>query len=804
MRKDGDKKVRPKKKLGTYLDKRNPQRTPEPFHDGKPGERLRFVVHEHHARRHHFDLRLEWNGVLLSFAVPRGIPSEIGVKNLAVHTEDHPLTYLGFEGFIPKGEYGGGDMSIWDRGTFLPLIDPDDGLKDGKLLFELSGEKARGLFTLVHTQPKDGSTNQWLLFKKPDDWAGEHREDTLPAVLGEVQSSGAERAKLMPSDVELMLASSRDNGAFSDPGWIFELKYDGYRLLAAKDGQKTALRYRHGDDVTARFAEISRAMSRLHCGHIVLDGELVALKPDGRTHFHGLEKRAHLDDPRDVEAGIKAVPLTFMAFDLLALEGYDLRSLPLWRRKQWLSMLLRGEKGTIRYTQHIEEDGVGLYEKVVPLGLEGLIAKQRHSRYVGGRSLEWQKIKVLKSDEFAVVGFGLPKRGRAGFSSLLLADEKASVFKGRVGSGFDGETLVAMRDRLDALVRKTPVVEIPKEDQKDTVYVAPKMRVQVRYHSMTDEGRVRHAVFERLRDDKVKEKAKAASPRVSVSNEQKVFFPERGATKGDLVAYYRAIAPFALPYYRERPAMLTRYPDGINGKSFYQKDAPDFIPPWLRTVRIFSDGAQREVDHFVLDDAEALAFVANLGTIPIHVWSSRVDALDRPDYCIIDLDPKTAPFQHVVTIALALRALCEAIELPSYVKTTGSSGLHVLLPLGRVCTYAQSKLLAELLSRVIVSQLPEIATLERDPKRRGGKVYLDCYQNGHGKTIAAAFCVRPVPEASVSMPLSWSQVNKRLTPRQFTMKNALDEIGRRKSDPHAGLLRDAPDLLACLERLKDF
>lgn len=817
-----------KKRLEKYREKRDEKRTPEPFTETvtetvAKKEGLLFVIHAHNARRMHYDLRLEHDGVLVSWAVPKGLPPTTKEKHMAVHVEDHPLPYGDFEGFIPKGQYGGGDVIIWDKGTYVPLGDFDQGMKDGKLVVEFFGQKARGLYTLVKTK------RDWLVMKKDEGWRPKDKpgSDVRPgaAIASELEQRGVSKRPLVAKDVVLMLAETAE-GAFSDPDFLFELKYDGYRLLASKDGGAAKLRYRGGNEVADRFPEIAAAVKALDPKDVILDGELVALDEKGVPRFGLLQQRVMITNPHDVQRAAKSQPLVYMAFDLLALEGFDLRSLPLVERKAYLKRLLVHAPERLRFADHVLEDGEALLERVKAIGLEGVMAKRAAGKYKSGRSGDWLKLRFLRTADLVVIGYNEPEsRGRVGFSGLFLAAREGNGWRycGRVGSGFDGQKLQEIRATLDTMVMKRSICEVPKDEHKGAVWVAPRMVIEVRYTEVSHEGNLRQPVFLRLRHDKPPEECVLSAAKVvlqheataksttlpatsgiptsgfTVSNPKKEFFP--GITKQDLVDYYRNVAPYALPYYADRPAILTRYPDGYSGKSFFQKDAPDYAPPWLRRERMFADSSQRDIDHFILDSADALAYVANLGTIPIHVWSSRIQTLEKPDYTVIDLDPKSAPFTDVITIALAVKKLCDAIGLEAFAKTTGSSGMHILIPLGGACTYAQSKTLAVFLGGRIAEELADIATTERDTNKRKGKVYVDCYQNGHGKTIAASYCVRPHPEAPVSMPLEWAQVTKKLTPRAYTVKNALKHLEKRARDPHEGLLTATPDLVGALEKL---
>lgn len=828
--------------LDRYRAKRKAGATPEPFGADSPtaGARL-FVVQKHAATRLHYDLRLEWNGVLVSWAVPKGPSFDPREKRYAVQTEDHPISYADFEGIIPDGNYGAGEMIVWDRGRWTPEPgheDFDAGLKKGKLLFELTGYKLRGVWTLVRIQstPKD-----WLLIKHKDAYAGAAEppetsvvsgltveelrskesvtRDRLEGLGAELAKLGARRQPLSPDGLEPMLAELGDR-PFSRPGWLFEIKYDGFRLLAARQGSTARLFYRRGAESTALFPDLARAVAELPC-EMIADGEVCVHDADNRPSFQRLQKRTQLTRAADIARASVEHPALLHLFDLLSLtvdgSSWDLRSLPLVERKRILKRLLPAA-GPLRFADHVETRGEDLYAAAAELGLEGVVAKRADSAYRSGRSSDWVKLRLERSADFAVVGYSEPKRGRVGMGSLHLAtfDGNGFVYAGRVGTGLSDRQLRDTRLLLDGKPRPRPVFAGPPPEGRGHVWCEPSLVCEVRYHEWTEEGLLRQPVFLRFRDDKRPEECPPPVARARVeppapvverdrtvpfSNLDKIFWPDEKLTKGDLIDYYRAISPWLLHYLRDRPVVLTRFPDGIRGKSFFQKDAPGFTPAWLRTERMWSAEAEHEIAHFVCDCEEALLYLANLGTIPLHVWGSRVATLERPDWCILDLDPKGAPFSQVVEIAVAVRRLCEEIELPAYPKTSGSTGLHVLVPLGRLCTFDQCKTLGELLARVIVERLPEIATVERVVGKRAGKVYVDFLQNGHGKLLVAPFSARPVDGAKVSTPLAWSEVGKKLDPARFTLSTVPKRMAKLKDDPMAPVVDQVPDLPAILGRL---
>ncbi len=833
--------------LSTYRAKRSLDRTPEPgarpATAGPPPSAGRlFVVHMHAARRLHWDLRLEMDGVLRSWAVPKGPSPNRADKRLAVHVEDHPLEYGDFEGLIPEGNYGAGAVIVWDRGRWVPLEDPVEGMKKGKLLFELRGYKLRGKWTLVKLKKGE---KEWLLIKEKDAYVSADSalppESVLSGLTVEELKAGKDRAapvlkalgrlkaprRAVPvAEAEPMLAETREQ-PFSKPGWLFELKLDGYRVRAAREEGEARLLTRKGNDIAAAFPELGRALAALPFEGFIFDAELVVPDDAGRPSFQRLQNRVRVSRGLEVRRGAVEAPAVLYVFDLLAFEGYDLRPLPLEQRKAMLEQVVP-KVGPLKYLSHFEKDGEALYEQVVKMGLEGIVAKKADAPYRAGRSPNWLKIRADRTDDFIVVGFTRPKGSRSGFGALDLGayQDGELVYAGRAGSGFTDAELKDVTATLERGIRQTPAFTGPVPPDAGHTWVEPTLIAEVRYKEWTDEGLLRQPVFVRFRDDKpVSEIAKkgagsgerdleeppaitpgesgVAHPEIKFSNLDKVFWPDEGYAKGDLIEYYRAISPWMLPYLTDRPLVLTRFPDGINGKSFFQKDAPEYAQAFVRTITIWSEDSQRELDYFVCDNESSLLYIANMAAILLHVWSSRVETLEAPDWCILDLDPKDAPFTDVVTVAKAVQALCNDIGLPKGIKTSGSTGLHVLIPLGRQCTYEQSRTLGGLLARVIAAELPDIATVTRQVQKRGGKVYLDYVQNGHGRLLVAPFSVRPLPGAPVSMPLKWSEVTPKLDIKKFTIKTAPARMKKLGDDPLRAVLEHKPDLVHALEQLHD-
>ncbi len=865
--------------LAAYRAKRSLDRTPEPAGAlGRSAGRL-FVVHMHAATRLHWDLRLEMEGVLRSWAVPKGPSYETSDKRLAVHVEDHPIEYGDFEGMIPEGNYGAGAVIVWDRGEWIPVGDPLEGLEHGKLLFELKGYKLRGVWTLVKIKK---AQKEWLLIKERDGWASTNRalsdesvlsgltvedleqgRDRGEAIRAELARLGAPRRAVDARAARPMLAETADR-AFSRAGWLFEPKLDGYRVLAARQSGEARLYTRNGNECATAFPEVARAVAALPYDRLLLDGEIVALDDRGIPSFQRLQSRARLSRPIDIRHAAVETPVTYYAFDLLGFEDFDLRPLPLTQRKALLQRVLP-PLGALRYLEHVEDDGEALYREAERLELEGVVGKKATAPYKAGRSPLWLKVRSRRTGDFVVAGCSAPKGSRGGFGALYLAEyvDGALTYIGRVGTGFNDRQLTEVRRTLEERRRPAPPCDGPIPTESGMVWVDPTLVCEVEYTEWTEEGLLRQPVFLRFRDDKpVGECVRSARPDAvgrgvekqrtdalaesgradaaltspaardgkrpagagasasgargrsrapsetaelpfELTNLKKVFWPEDGYTKGDLIAYYQTIAPWLLPYLRNRPLVMTRYPDGIGGKSFFQKDAPGFTPDWVRTERMWSEDTGREIDYFVCDDAASLLYVINLGSIPLHLWASRAPTLERPDWCVLDLDPKGAPFTQVVEVALAARDLCERIDLPLYVKTSGSSGLHLLVPLGRQCTHEQSRSLGELLARCLVGRLPEMATVARQVSRRDGRVYIDYLQNGSGKLLVSPFCVRPLPGAPVSTPLTWREVNRKLDLRRHTLRSVPERMKKLKQDPLAAVLELVPDLGAALGRLTE-
>ena len=648
------------------------------------------------------------------------------------------------------------------------------------------------------------------------------------SIRGHVEALGAPRREVAARTQPFMLATLGKRPP-SGEGWLFEIKFDGIRVMAARRGAEVELYGRSGQLISGRYPDLVRALLALPMEHFLIDGEIVALDESGRPSFQRLQPRMALTNPREIESAAARIPVEGIFFDCLALGGHDLRRLPLTRRKECLRLLVP-PLGPVHYVDHVQGHGQDFLEAAVEQRLEGIVAKRAGGAYEGGRSRDWIKIKGERRQEFVIGGYTDPQGSRGHFGALHvgLYDDGRLTYVSKVGTGFDETGLKSLWEKLQPLARATPPFdtgEIPKG--RSHHWVEPTLVCDVRFSDWTEDGGIRHPIFMGLRSDKRPEECRreeplllppddartavpaapppaepvGAEPTVKLTNLKKIFWPADGFTKGDLVAYYDRVAPLILPYLRDRPLVLTRFPDGISGKSFFQKDAPEFAPAWVRTERVYSKDAGRDIDYFVVDDAASLQYVANSGAIPLHLWASRLASLERPDWLVLDLDPKGAPFTDVVKVAQALHRILDDLELPSYPKTSGATGLHILIPLGARYTYDEVRTFARLLAVLGVEAQPDISTIARPLHARGGKVYIDFGQNGHGQTIVAPFSLRPLPGAPASCPLTWSEVTARLDPARFTM-TTLPKRFDKMADPLTPVLTGSVDMAAAISRIE--
>ena len=775
----------PEPNLREYRRKRNEDRTPEPFGSEKRGDEPVFVVQRHQARRLHYDFRLERGGALASWAVPKGVPLEPGVQHLAVHVEDHPLEYGDFEGEIPAGQYGAGSVEIWDRGTYELLEEK----RNGGLTVRLHGERLDGTYALVPAR-LSGDPKNWLIIRKREDGAEARRP----------------RADYVP-----MLATLAEEVPKGD-GWLFEIKWDGYRALASLHGGEATLRSRRGNDLTGRFPGVVRALpGAVRTPDCVLDGEVCALDERGRPSFSKMQQ------------GDGETPIIYEVFDVLEVDGVPVLDEPLTERRQRLERLIEPGNGTIRVSE-VFEDGEALLAAAQEQHLEGIVAKRAVSRYQPGRrGHEWLKIKASGRQEFVIAGYTKGQGRRSGtFGSLILGvwrgDELA--YAGNVGTGFNDEEIDRLLRRLRQLEQKTPafpeVPKMPRVRKGDVVWVAPKLVAEVKFTEWTHDGHLRAPVYVGLREDKPAEEVRRELPieneirrgkRVlRLTNLDKAFWPDEGITKGDLLAYYRAVAKVAVPHLRDRPFTMKRYPDGWKGKFFFQKDAPSHMPDWIKTLRYQATTRERPrqrrwIDMPIVNDELALLWMVNMGCIDLNVWYSRIDKPERPDWVLFDLDPSEgAGFKEAVRVALLVKEVLDVVGLQSFPKTSGTlDGFHVLVPITRRHTYEDTRHFAEIIAGALARAHRGLVTTEWTKAKRQG-VLIDANQNGEGKTIASVYSVRPQPGAPVSTPLRWDEVSEDLDPRDFTMEVVLSRVDR-FGDLFEGVLTTKQSLSSALDAL---
>jgi bifunctional non-homologous end joining protein LigD len=802
---------RSKRKLARYRGMRDFERTPEPRGrvQRRKGERLRFVVQKHDATRLHYDFRLEHAGVLKSWAVPKQPSLDPKDRRLAVQTEDHPLEYGGFEGEIPEGEYGAGSVVIWDRGYWTPLDDPVRGLADGKLDFELHGDRLTGRFTLIRMAKRSERerTVNWLLIKRRDGSGAARRSGAAHAGTrrggGKVKRAdvaagdlpGAVRAAL-PRELAPQLATAVTRVP-SEDDWIYEPKLDGYRLLCRiADGEATLLT-RRGLDWTARFAPIAAAARELPCRTAVIDGEAVVFDSRGITSFQRLQNA--------LTAGT-ASPIVLVAFDLPYLDGCDLTRVPLIERKRALERLLASAPAAIRYGQHVTEGGTAFFAEACRLGLEGIVAKRSDAPYRQERTKTWLKVKCLQRQEFVVVGFTDPAGSRSGFGALLVAtrtSEDAPLrYAGKVGTGFDERLLKTLHARLKPLQRRTPPVESTQGVQKHGVHwVEPKLVAEIAFTEWTDDERLRHPIFYGLREDKparevVEERAvatpdsKAASkpsvpkPRVRLTNPDKVLFPDPGITKRQLADYWQEVGEAALPLLARRALTLFRCPDGYAGQCFYQKHVGAAVPDYVPRV-IIEHGKE---PYTYVEDVTSLLGLVQVGVLELHVWGSRVEHLDQPDVIVFDLDPaEDVPWREVAAAAFDVKDRLEALGLGAFAKLTGGKGLHVVVPVQSGPTWPAVKRFARTLVNEMVRAEPSRFVASMSKTKRVGKIFIDYLRNDRESTAIGAYSPRARAGAPVALPIEWDELDAD-APRapRFGVLEVPRLIRARKRDPWEG------------------
>ncbi|HEX5726296.1 MAG TPA: DNA ligase D [Longimicrobiaceae bacterium] len=863
--------------LQEYHRKRDFDATAEPRgreHPERAGDALSFVVQKHAASHLHYDFRLELDGVLKSWAVPKGPSLDPAVKRLAVHVEDHPLEYGTFEGIIPRGEYGGGTVMLWDRGSWEPTFDPHKGYRKGHLRFRLHGERLRGEWHLVRSRRggDDGQKEQWLLFKGDDEearpatqgeiteaettsvdtgrtmdeiaadrdatWRSNREEKKQPARKqaapparpAAAESTGPSPAELpgarkasMPKVMLPELATLVDDVP-AGGDWVHEIKYDGYRLVVSIDGGRVRMVTRKANDWTGQFPALAPRFARLPARQAIVDGELVVMHPNGTTSFQLLQNAIHAERQDE---------LVFFVFDLMYLDGYDLRGVPLLARKERLRALMAGlpAEGPIRFSDHVVGNGRVFHDQACRWGLEGIIAKRADSRYAANkRTKDWLKVKCMRRQEFVLGGYTDPKGSRTGFGALLLGVYEGGdlVYVGKVGTGFDDETLRGMHTRMRKLeTDESPFANLRRRP-RDVHWIRPELVGEVAFTEWTGENILRHPAFQGLREDKsprevVREepvpppppsrkktddsKTSSASlpspaPRrrsrgkggpeaevagVRITHPEKVLFSGIGMTKLELARYYEAVAPWLLPYGGRRPLTLVRCPEGAgNPPCFFQKHAEENFPKAVGRVKLVENDGSGDLYMYV-DSAAGLVGMAQMYALELHVWGSRIDNLERPDLFVLDLDPATdLPWERVVESAFAVREQLEEIGLRSFLKTTGGKGLHLVVPLARRNGWDEVKEFTHRFVIAMSGRFPGRYVTKSTLAKRKGKIFLDYLRNARGATAISAYALRAKPHAPVSVPLRWDELSPRLTSDVFTPPAVLRRLRALKADPWEG------------------
>lgn len=928
--------------LATYKKKRSFQETPEPVGKKKATSgSLHFVVQKHDATRLHYDFRLEMEGVLKSWAVPKGPSLNPEDKRLAMMVEDHPYDYKDFEGIIPPGNYGAGTVIVWDEGTYEPMEFEGDGkkaekhlleqLRKGDLKIRLHGQKLKGDFALVHI--KSNEDNAWLLIKKRDkyasttdvtkknksvqsglkleqvakestnEWKSNKKTSTAkkgsPAKKTKTTRSTAKKTssqkaapakkqpdkkkvpaaieallkkgerKPMPSGIIPMLATLTD-GAFDDKDWVFEIKYDGYRALSYISGNDVTIMSRKNLSFNKKFSPVVTALQELDM-EAVIDGEIVALNEAGKSDFQLLQQWQKTGNGE----------LIYYAFDLLWVNGYNIMGLPLHERKAILQQLLP-EHAMVRYSDHIEQAGKQFFEAAIPQGLEGIIAKQIDSTYSPKvRTRQWLKIKANQRQEVVIGGFTETRGSRSHFGALVLGvyEKNKLIYVGHTGSGFTEQSLTAIYKKLKPLITSTsPFDKKPKTNMPCT-WVKPVLVCEVKFSEWTKDNILRQPIFMGLREDKkakdvykenaihtttavqegeqesashqqqnhttkkmetktakkgtsskssrpakenatrrtlnpdrkmkntkgvsgvkrsTRSTASTQSPKgflndadkeqvvtinkkeLTFTNLDKIYWPAEKITKRDLINYYDRMAPYILPYMKDRPQSMNRHPNGINKPGFYQKDVTGKVADWIERHDYIAESDGEKKQYLVCTDEASLLYMANLGCIEMNPWHSTTKKPDNPTWCVIDLDPGNISFDKVIETAQVIKDLADDLQIETYCKTSGSTGLHIYIPLGAAYDYDQSRQLAELLVTLVHSEIPTFTSLERSPAKRKNKIYLDYLQNRSIQTIASPYSLRPKPGATASAPLHWEEVKKGLSIQDFTidnMYNRAKEVG---------------------------
>ena len=879
--------------LSNYKKKRTFSQTPEPTGGKSTGDKLRFVIQKHAATNLHYDFRLEMGGVLKSWAVPKGPSTDPSVKRLAMMVEDHPFDYRTFEGIIPKKQYGGGTVMVWDEGSYESakgnFTEKKEREKEllhqlhkGKIVFNLNGEKLKGQFALVKSSYR--GENSWLLMKVKDKYAKttevlkkeksvvsgrtlkQIESDGSSAVYGKItQKKSAVKKNIKPRPTKMtiagkgkkmkfptllqpMLATLVDK-PFDEEGWLYEVKWDGYRTIALLNSKSTDLLSRNNKSFNEKFYPVYDALKDLKI-NAVLDGEIIVADEEGLSNFGKLQNwRSEADGE-----------LKFYVFDILWLDGYSLMDVTLMERREILISTLPTHP-IIHISQTFSTTGTEFFDAAKKMKLEGIMAKKADSLYIpGSRSKEWLKIKAAKRHEVVIGGYTQNEGSPKHFSALLAGvyEKNKLVYTGKIGTGFSEQMQKEMMKKFKPLITKTnpfifepdvnkPSRFRPQPPRATVTWLKPKLICEVSYTEMTTDGIMRHPSFKGMREDKKaqdvhpekplstkqlltnkinmvqgkkiitknnkperktllnpkdqQQERKISGHALTFTNLSKLYWPKEKISKRDMLNYYYQVAPYILPYLKDRPQSLNRHPNGINGKSFYQKDVTGKVPDWIKTFPYHSAEDERDKNFMVCTDEASLLYMASLGCIEMNPWSSRIQSPDHPDWCIIDLDPDKNKFDQVIEAAQVTRQVLKSAGVISYCKTSGSTGMHIYIPLGAAYTYESSKEFARMIVTFVHEQLPEFTSIERATAKRKGKIYLDFLQNRPQATLATVYSLRPKPGATVSMPLHWEEVKKGLSMQDFTIHNALQRI-KQEGDLFKPVLGKGINMIAAIKKLE--
>jgi bifunctional non-homologous end joining protein LigD len=831
--------------LHAYQQKRNFKTTPEPAtKKADRSDKLVFVVQRHKASRLHYDFRLEMDGVLKSWAIPKGPSLNPADKRLAVMVEDHPYDYKDFEGVIPPGNYGAGIVEIWDHGYYTNSLNSGKkaekelltALDAGHLNITLHGKKLKGEFALIKL--KASKDNSWLLIKHKDEYAVQEAYDSeaetpkdspINIASGTRSKKPSKRATktTVPSKSDYIPAmlAKETRQPFDDKDWIFEIKWDGYRAIAEVNKTEVKLYSRNGNLFNAKYPEVVDALAQLDV-EAVFDGEIVVMDEQGNPNFqllqHYSEQRSH--------------PIYYYIFDILKINNQSVMELPLVKRKELLRTLIQlrtliKKNGIIRYSDHIEEKGKEMFALMMERNMEGVMAKKADSSYLPGqRTANWLKVKYRKTIDAIICGFTEPEGERKYFGALILGLMQGNAIKyiGHTGTGFDNSLLKSLYGQLQPLATPQSPFDATVKTNTSVTWVKPALVCEIKFTEKTRDGMLRNPVFIRLRQDKPVEDATMASSepitkeqaetesasntnkdtvipfgrvKVPVSNWNKLFWPKEKITKGNVVEYYLSIAELILPYLKNRPQSLKRNPEGIANEGFFHKDAGENVPSFVKTIALHSESSDKDVDYIVCNNKATLTYLNNLGCIEINPWHSTIRSLDCPDYLIIDIDPSDAnTFEQVIETANVIHDILEKAGAANFCKTSGATGMHVYIPTRRKYTYDQLKDFAELVCVMANEQLPETTSTERSLSDRGDKIYLDYLQNRIGQTVVAPYSLRPYPGATVSTPLKWAEVKPGLTPAQFSIFTVPDRV-KKTGDLFKGILGKGIDMETLLNKM---